>query len=42
MKWRREAKRVDDRPFAERLDAPESHVTRRPPIKRLDQVSELP
>ena len=42
MKWRREAKRVDDRPFAERLDVPESHVTRRPPIKRLGQVGELP
>ena len=42
MKWRREAKRLDDRLFAESVDVSESHLTRRPPIQRLGQVSESP
>jgi lipopolysaccharide/colanic/teichoic acid biosynthesis glycosyltransferase len=40
MEWRRKAKRVDDRLFADRLDASELHFARRPPIKRLGQVGD--
>jgi len=42
MKWRREAKRPDGRPFSERVDTSELNATRRPPIKRLDEVGDLP
>jgi lipopolysaccharide/colanic/teichoic acid biosynthesis glycosyltransferase len=42
MKWRREAKRPDDRPFPERGDESEPNVAWRSPIKRLDEVGDLP
>jgi lipopolysaccharide/colanic/teichoic acid biosynthesis glycosyltransferase len=40
MEWRRRAKGVDGRLFADRLDASELNFARRPPIKRLSQVGD--
>lgn len=40
MEWRRKAEGVDDRLFADRLDASEPLFARRSPIKRLGQVGD--